>query len=183
MVTRARTRLLAKIRGQADLDELVARGLQLGSNVWLGDGVYLDPAFSWLIEIGDDVIIALDVVILAHDAAPRVQLGYTRIGRVRIERGVRIGHRALIMPGVTIGERSIVRAYSVVTRDVPPETMVAGNPAKTLASVPDYVADEREAMSGRPVWPREGWTIPGNISEENKLIQWEALADGHGYVE
>jgi hypothetical protein len=38
-------------------------------------------------------------------------------------------------------------------------------------------------MTGRPVWPREGWTIPGDITEENKLVQWEALADGHGYVE
>jgi maltose O-acetyltransferase len=183
MFTRVRTRLLAKIRGQADLDELMARGLKLGSNVWMGDGVYLDPAFCWLIEVGDDVVIARDVVILGHDAAPRVELGYTRIGRVRIERGARIGHRALIMPGVTIGESAIVRAFSVVTRDVPPETIVAGNPAKQLASVPDYVAGERETMADRPVWPREGWTIPGNISAENKLIQWEALADGHGYVE
>jgi acetyltransferase-like isoleucine patch superfamily enzyme len=183
MLARARNRVLAKLRGQPSLDELIARGLRLGSNVFVGDDVYFDPAFPWLIEIGDDVAIARTVVILAHDAAPRVGIGYTRIGRVCLERGARIGHRTLIMPGVTIGEGSIVRACSVVTRDVPAGTLVSGNPAKELATVAEYYDDERAAMENSPVFSREGWTIPGRISDENKRVQLETLTAGDGYVE
>lgn len=174
---------MSKVRGQPNFNELVALGLKVGRNVWLGENVYFDPAFPWLIEIGDDVDISFDVVILAHDAAPRPALGYSRVGRVRLERGARVGCRALIMPGVTIGEGAFVGAASVVLQDVPPHTLVAGNPAKKVASVPDYLASQREAMQGRPQWPGEGWTRQGNITEENKRIQWEALADGDGYVE
>jgi maltose O-acetyltransferase len=182
MLTRLRTRMAAKVRGRTSLDELVERGLKVGENVWLGDGIYLDPAFPWLIEIGDDVDISFDVVVLAHDAAPRVELGYTRIGRVRIERGVRIGCGALILAGVTIGEGAMVGGASVVTRDVQPRTLVAGNPAAPVATAADFFAKQAKNMEGRPQWPRAGWTLP-NITEENKRIQWEALADGDGYVQ
>ncbi len=51
---------------------------------------------------------------------------------VVIERGVWIGSRSTILPGVTIGEMSIVAAGSVVTRDVPPDTLVAGVPARVV---------------------------------------------------
>lgn len=183
MLSGLRSQLLAKLRGQTSTEELVKRGLKMGENVWLGEGVYLDPAFPWLIEIEDDVDISFDTVILAHDAAPRTRLGYTRIGRVRIARGARIGCNVLIMPGVTIGEGAMVGAASVITRDVPPETLVGGNPAKVIATVADYCAKQQESMKGRPRWSSSEWTLQGDISEEHKRIQWEALADGDGYVE
>jgi maltose O-acetyltransferase len=183
MLAGVRTRLVAKVRGRASLDELVARGLKVGENVWLGENVYLDPAFPWLIEIGDECDISFDVVILAHDAAPRVGIGYSRIGRVCLERGSRIGCGTLIMPGVTIGEGSMVGAFSVVTRDVPSGVLMAGNPAKPVASMEDYLAKEREKMADRPVWPSDGWTLGGGITDERKRIQWNALADGDGYVQ
>ncbi len=183
MLSGLRSQLLAKLRGQTNLDELVKRGLKLGDKVWLGEDVYIDPAFAWLIEIEDEVDISFNTVILAHDAAPRTKLGYTRVGRVRIARGARIGCNVLIMPGVTVGEGAMVAAASVVTRDVPPETLVGGNPAKVIATAADYFAKQRENMQGRPRWPSEQWTLQGNISEEHKRIQWEALADGDGYVE
>jgi maltose O-acetyltransferase len=47
-----------------------------------------------------------------------------------------IGNRAIILPGVTIGAGAVVGAGSVVTRDVPPFTVVAGNPAKVLKALP-----------------------------------------------
>jgi acetyltransferase-like isoleucine patch superfamily enzyme len=55
---------------------------------------------------------------------------------IRIERNVWIGFDSCILPGVTIGEGSIVGARSVVTRDVPPFTIVAGNPARIIRDVP-----------------------------------------------
>ena len=51
---------------------------------------------------------------------------------IRIGDDVWIGGGAIVLPGVTIGDRSVIAAGSVVTRDVPPDTLVAGNPARPL---------------------------------------------------
>ncbi|MBN2440485.1 MAG: acyltransferase [Spirochaetales bacterium] len=56
---------------------------------------------------------------------------------VIIEKNVWIGRKSLILKGVTIGENSIVAAHSVVTKDVPPNTLVAGNPAKIIMEIHD----------------------------------------------
>ena len=60
-------------------------------------------------------------------------------GKVIIEDWVYIGTGSQILPGVTIGEGSLVAAGSIVTKSVPPGMVVGGNPAKVLCSVKDYV--------------------------------------------
>ena len=60
-------------------------------------------------------------------------------GKVIIEDDAYIGANALIMPGVTIGKNSMVAAGAVVTKSVPPFSVVAGNPAKVICSVEDYI--------------------------------------------
>lgn len=97
------------------------------------------------VHIGAESYIALDVVILAHDLTRGVYLE-TRVGRRCF-----IGARSLLLPGVTIGDGAIVGAGSVVTRDVPPGCVVAGNPARVIRSGLDVGpygrlegADERE---------------------------------------
>lgn len=54
-----------------------------------------------------------------------------------IEKGVRIAAGAIIIGGVTMGTNSVVAAGSVVTRDVPPNTLVGGNPARVIRSIAD----------------------------------------------
>lgn len=78
------------------------------------------------IHIGAYSYIAFDARILSHDMTRRLRV-HTRIGR-----NCFIGGRSLILPGVTIGDSCIVGAGSVVTRDVPPNSIVAGNPAKVI---------------------------------------------------
>ena len=56
-------------------------------------------------------------------------------GPIRIEDGAWIGAGAIILAGVTVGQKSIVGAGAVVTRDVPPYAIVAGNPAKVLGRI------------------------------------------------
>ncbi len=83
------------------------------------------------VEIGDYVLIAWDVNILEnyfHTTAD----GAIASAPVRIEDRVWIGCRAIILAGVTVGEGSIVAAGAVVTKDVPPGTLVAGNPARVV---------------------------------------------------
>ena len=78
------------------------------------------------IHVGANSYIAFDARILSHDMT-RNYRAETRIGQ-----NCFIGGRALILPGVTIGDSCIVGAGSVVTRSVPPNCIVAGNPARIL---------------------------------------------------
>ena len=61
-------------------------------------------------------------------------------GKVTIEDWCYIGAYSQIMPGVTIGEDSLVAAGSIVTKSVPPHSVVGGNPAKILCTIDDYIA-------------------------------------------
>ena len=176
-------RLIDKLHGHPNRDVLVKRGLKLGRNVFIGHGVYIDPSHCWLIEIGDDSKITLNTIILAHDGLPRERLGYSRIARVHIGREVFIGCGSIILPGVTIGDGAVVAAGSIVSTNVAPGALVAGNPAKAISTVDDYLAKHAERMRHRPRWPYKGWTVPGKISDEHKQIQWKELAVGDGYVE
>lgn len=86
-------------------------------------------------------------MILAHDTTRRLHR-HTRIGRRCF-----VGARPLILPGITIGDGSIVAAGAVVTRDVPPASVVAGNPAKVIRSdieVGPYGRFAVEGGSGPP---------------------------------
>ena len=78
------------------------------------------------IHIGEWTYVAFGASILSHDMIRRLRLD-THIGR-----NCFIGARSIIMPGISIGDGSVVAAGAVVTRDVPPATIVAGNPAVTL---------------------------------------------------
>lgn len=100
------------------------------------------------IELGDDVVISWGVTIVDHNShaiawegrAPDVldwakgtkDWRHVKVAPVRLDDKVWIGFNAIILKGITIGEGAIVAAGAVVTRDVPPYTIVAGNPAQVI---------------------------------------------------
>ena len=88
----------------------------------------LDKTNPTGIYIGEWSYVAFGASILSHDMIRRLRLD-TRIGR-----NCFIGARSIIMPGITIGDGSVVAAGAVVTRDVPSGCIVAGNPAVPLRS-------------------------------------------------
>jgi len=100
------------------------RGVKIGRNVAIGYDVVVETACPEAITIGDNVSIALRSTIVAHfkEATP-----------VKIEDEVHIGPGAIILGNVVIGRGSVVTAGSVVTRSVPPMTLVQGNPAAPVA--------------------------------------------------
>ena len=68
----------------------------------------------------------------------RIDPDFDCFGKVVIEDWAYIGSQSVIMPGVTVGEGAIVAAGSVVTKSVPPYTVVGGNPAKFICSIDEY---------------------------------------------
>ena len=107
----------------------------------IGDGTVIDRllhvACVGEIEIGEDVLIAERTLIgdTYHDYTdPDAHIVQQAVvpRKVTIERGAHLGLGVIVMPGVTIGEEALVGAGAVVTRDVPPRTVVVGNPARVV---------------------------------------------------
>ena len=88
------------------------------------------------IYIGENVSISQEVMILSADHDPDSATFAARDRAVYIEDYVFIGSRAIIMPGVTIGEGAVVAAGAVVTRSIEPYVVVAGVPAKVIKTRP-----------------------------------------------
>jgi maltose O-acetyltransferase len=175
---------LQRLRGEQNVDRLVAAGLELGRRTFIARGVYLDPNHPWLITIGDDTGLSPGTIVMVHDASMKHHVGRTRIARVEIGKRVFVGAGAIILPGSRIGDDSIVGAGAVVRGDVPPGSLVVGNPAKVVQDVASVADWHRMVAEGAPVWPHEGWTIERGITEERKREQREALAGGiSGYLE
>lgn len=106
----------------------------------------LDRTFPIGVHIGRNSYVAFEACILTHDRTRGLYL-HTEIGRDCF-----IGGRAMVLPGVKVGQGSIVAAGAIVTKDVPPRCIVAGNPAKVIRrdiEVGPYGrltdADDREA--------------------------------------
>lgn len=108
------------------------------ANVKFGRNVIIMPGCLMMsaggITIDDDVMIAANVQLISnnHDLEQR---NVITCKPVHICRKVWIGAGATILPGVTIGENAVVGAGSVVTRDIEPNTIVAGNPAKLIRRI------------------------------------------------
>lgn len=127
--------------------KLRQQGMHLGSDVWLPASTWIDPDYCFLISIGDHCGFGEECLILAHDAQMDEFLDAARIGQVTIHESCHIGARTVILPGVVIGPKTIVGANSVVTRSLPPNTVCAGNPAKVLCSLEDYLSKHRAKIA------------------------------------
>jgi acetyltransferase-like isoleucine patch superfamily enzyme len=96
------------------------RGVVIGGNVWIGQFVYIDEIHPTDVTIGDNCSIGLRTSIIAHFySGPRKPGGG---GKVVIERDVFIGPHCVILPNVRIGEGAVIRAGTVVSRNVPAHT-------------------------------------------------------------
>jgi acetyltransferase-like isoleucine patch superfamily enzyme len=102
------------------------RGVNIGKDVWIGYDTIIETSCPHLVTIRDRAAIGMRVTIIAHN---REQRG------VIIEEDVSLGAGVIVLPNVTIGRGAIVTAGSVVTKSVPPKTMMQGNPAQPIATV------------------------------------------------
>lgn len=116
------------------------RGVKIGEKVFLGPGCWLDNTRPDLIEIEAFASLAGRVTILAHSDPTeplREILGPSSrvFKRVLIKRGAWVTVNCVVLPGVTIGENSIIAAGSVVTKDIPPNVIAGGTPAEVIRPI------------------------------------------------
>lgn len=183
-LSRMKRRVADRVRGQLSPDRLVALGLELGEGAFIARTAYVDPGFPWLITVGEEATLGPGVIILAHDASMQRHVRRTLIAPVLIGRRAFIGAGAIILPGSRIGDNSIVGAGAVVSGDVPPGSVVVGNPARIIGDVESTAKRHELAAFEAPAWPHEGWTLSHGITEERKAAQRRALVPGTaGYLE
>ena len=109
--------------------------IRVGRNVFINQACMLNDIGG--IEIGDDVMIGPRVSLLTagHPLDPSRRRRQIVAAPIAIERNVWLGAGATVLQGVTVGSDAVVAAGAIVTRDVPPRTLVAGVPAQVLREI------------------------------------------------
>lgn len=129
-------------------------------------------AEAYLIELGDYVQITDGVHLFTHGGGWVIRhyeggiTDYDSFGKVVIGNNVYIGNNACIMPGVTIGNNVVIGAASVVTKNVPDNVVVAGNPARIINTIDNYCKK------------MERWNLHcKNMNDEEKKVYLLGLDD------
>lgn len=114
----------------------ISENTVIGNNSGIGINAFMDSG----VTIGDNVMMGPECIIYTrnHEFSlvdiPMIKQGFQGIKPVKVDNDVWIGGRVIILPGVHIHKGAIIGAGSVVTKDVPAYTIVAGNPAKKIGS-------------------------------------------------
>ena len=156
------------------IEQLKENGLKVGRNFFMNSGCRIDFSHCWLIKIGDNVTLASDVIILAHDASTKRSLDYTKVALVEIGDNVFIGAGSIILPGVRIGNNVIIGAGSIVTKDLPDDSLAVGNPANILCKSSEYIDRSKSLMNTENCFS-ESFTLRGNITDDKKSQMRDVL--------
>ncbi len=118
-------------------------GVQIGDGTVINARLTLYDDYAGLVTFGSRVAVATDVTVIASSSAnnsalsthPYILEHVIKIAPVRIGDDAWLGAQCIVLPGVTIGERSVVAAGALVSRDVAPGTVVAGIPARMIRTL------------------------------------------------
>ncbi len=120
-------------------DVVVGRGSLVENDTTVGRGtrIQADAYITAYSTLEEDVFIAPCVVTTNDNFMGRTEQRKELMKGPTIRRGARVGGGAVLLPGIEVGEEAFVGAGAVVTKDVPPKTVVYGNPARPVRDVPE----------------------------------------------
>lgn len=124
---------------EAFLGHLSKQGAKVGKNVQIVDrfNFLYEPWYADQIELSDGVILSAGVRLVSHDSAYSNVFGDLPIkfGKIKIGKNTYVGVNSIILCGISIGENCIIGAGSVVNRDIPANSIAAGNPVRVISSI------------------------------------------------
>lgn len=167
---------------KATMDYCYTHGFTSGKNFQYNSGYPIDASWPWLISVGDDVTLASNVRILAHDASTAKAGAHTKIGIVRIGNNVFIGADSIVLCNTRIGDNVVIGAGSVVTHDIPSNSVYAGNPAKYICSFEEYQKKHHDNQQTHPIFREYSWKEWPSVSDMEKSEMRRKLEDTFGYV-
>lgn len=137
--------------GETYLNYLRKQGIKIGKRCTVGPArtMAIDASRPYMVEIGDDVRLNYGLTIMTHDIATLVfknRFGdfIPSSGKVKIGNNVYFGRNCTVLKGVTIGNNCIIGYGSLVMRDVPDNSVVAGSPAKVICTLEQYYEKRKE---------------------------------------
>lgn len=148
-------------------------GVKIGNNCFIATrGWSSEP---YLIEIGDNVQLTAGVKIHTHGGGNIVRRDYPHFdvfGKVKIGDWSYIGTNAQIMPGVTIGNRSLVAAGAIVTKSIPDGVVVGGNPARYICTIEEYIRNnEKYNTNTKGLTPIQKQKIIVNLPDSKFIVK------------
>lgn len=157
VISKIKNKLLQFIYSEEKYAKTVAVSLARKKGVMVGEGCRLySTNFSsepYLITIGDNVTVASGVRFLTHDGAVHVirsmddKYKYANIlGKIEVGSNVFIGVDSILLPGISIGDNSIIAAGSVVTKSYPQNSVIAGVPSKKIKDLNGYFKDNQSYL-------------------------------------
>jgi acetyltransferase-like isoleucine patch superfamily enzyme len=139
------------------------KGIKIGKNIYWGTPrtITIYTTRPCLLEIGDNVRLDSGLTILTHDFATYVfRLVYkdfvSATAKVKIGSNVYFGRNCTVLKGVSIGDNCIIGLGSLITKDIPPNSVVAGVPAKVISTLDDYYKKRKlESVDEAKAYARE----------------------------
>ncbi|MBF0119506.1 MAG: acyltransferase [Desulfobacterales bacterium] len=159
---------------------LKKQGVKIGKNSVIIYPSYIDGRLPYLLEVGDNVVMSQNLTILTHDATSAFAGDLIKIGRVRILDHSFIGANTTILCNISIGPNSIVGAGSVVSKDIPPDTVYSGNPARFICTVEQFIAKHKQASEEKKIFEGKHFRHP-YIPDSSKQFLKDSLSDTFGY--
>lgn len=158
---------------KSNVQEFIENGGVLGSDCEIHSTVFFGSE-PYLITIGNKVRITDGVRFLTHDGGLWVLRNLKSdmkdadyFARIKIEDNVHIGWNSIIMPGVTIGENSIIGCGAIVTKSIPKNSVAVGIPARVIESIDEYYEKKKDSC-----------VMTKHFSSEEKKL---ALLNEYGY--
>lgn len=163
------------------MDALRSLGMIIGEKCAIATDAEFEEAWATHVRIGNEVTIARGARFISHDASTWRALGVTRVGIIEIGDRSFIGAYAIVMPNVRIGSDVIVGSGSVVTKNVPDGTVVAGNPARQICTTAQLHEKIKGRLSTVPCFGQEVRRKRGGTVEMRKSMR-ERMTDGEAYI-